>query len=169
MVEICKINEKISFWDKLFKEDIVRQANFVEIVGWLGFFTFSCLIVFLLPVQVDITVPVQSVQFSRITQSSSSIEADLDQMYFSKVRIDQEAHIDIRLNTGEKIELPGKVTSIDLQSGQATGKIYITLIAPQQKIANVGNFCKVNARIVIERKPLTNIFIGGNKIKDFII
>jgi len=169
MAEIRKMNKKISFWDKLFKEDIVRQANFVEIVGWFGFVAFACLVIFLLPIQVDITIPAQSAHFSKTDQSSSIIEADLDQMYFSKVRVDQGVHIDIQLDTGKKIKLDGKVIAVDLQPGQAIGKVYINLISQQQETVHVDNLRKVNARIVIERKSLINIFIGNNKIKDFIL
>lgn len=168
MAEIKNIGKKASFWDKIFREDIVRQANFVEILGWVGLAGFVCLAAFLLPVQMDVTVPAKAVRLQK-TASPWPMEADLEQMYFPKVRIGQIAHIAIRLGSGEKVEITGKVAAVELQPGQSIGKIYINPIDQEQKAEKIDNIIEVGLRIVIDRRSMKNIFMGGGKIKNFIL
>ncbi len=161
-------NKKNLFWDKLFKDDVVHQANFVEIAGWLGFAAFACFIMLILPVRMDITVPVRSAHVASAPTAVGTIEAELDQAYFLQVHAGQKVQIEAQARSGARVKLAGKVAAVDLQPGNPVGKVFIEPFIEQKQPLDLNNLIKVNARIVTDRKRLVNIFMGENKIKDLI-
>ena len=152
--------KKTSLWDKILKQDIGRQANLVEFMGWLGLVGFAILVGILCTVKINITVPAIEAMLVELPSKDFVVEAGVSEEHVSAIIKNQRVNLIFLPTDGEKIKSPGKIVEITpkLNSTALIIKVKPDLDAHTLKTLSQ-NLKDIRLRIITQRKGLISLFI----------
>jgi len=151
---------KIDFWDKVLKENIKKQANFVEYMGIIGLVLFFILVALLWTIRIDLTVPAHEAKIINDAYGGTLIKAQILEVYKSSIQKDQEAKIVFVLDGKKKLKTTGKI--IDIRDKGISIPLDV-IVKPNPGIGFHGILKEqpkdILMRIIIERKRFISFFI----------
>lgn len=149
--------EKNTFWDKIFKQDILLQANVVEMIGWAGLVIFIGLIYIFWTARIDLTIPVKEPQWVK----AGVIKANVSKDYARQLVIGQEAVIAV-ISDGQGHRIKGNIIEVNFDKGFDFVSVLIKSFesGKKEEIKNV--------RILLKGKLLRGLFIRKEFISDVL-
>lgn len=158
--------KKILFLDRIFRQKISHQANFIEVLGWVGIMAFFYLVVYFLTVKIDIGVPAQAISLSDERPSLITIDFEMNKEHFPKLHVGQSVLIDIQL-LAKNTKLEGKVALIDSTFESTICRVSLDPVV--LNIKDIGEMEKTPVRLIIDRKSLVNVLMGDMTASDFLM
>jgi len=154
-------NLKKDFLASVFKQDIKKQANFVEWVGWVGLVIFAIFVCILWTVNIDITVPAQNVKFVNLPlKDNFVIEAEVSDDYALFIKKGQKVNVKILSTLGERINIISTILDVAPQPNSMNLAIRTDLVlSPFSAQAFSEKIKNMTMRIVVDRKNIINFLI----------
>ncbi|HNV23287.1 MAG TPA: hypothetical protein PLH56_00055 [Candidatus Omnitrophota bacterium] len=149
------------FLDKIFEEDIQKQANCVEVLGWVGLVVFVFLLAVLWTAKFDVTVPADHVKLVSLPSDNSFIlEGEIAELYAASIKKGQKVHVQITTHQNEVL----KVTSAISEAYPKTGTLSLIIkVAPMLDAGKLQAISKeiknISLRVIVEQKRLVTLFL----------
>ena len=149
-----------SLWDKILKQDIDRQANLVEFMGWIGLVGFIILAGLFWTVKINITVPAIEAKLIELPSRNFVVEAEVSEHHASSISEKQRVNLKFLSIQGKKIEASGEIIEIrpKVNTTALMVKVKPNLNTETLKIL-YRNPKNVRLRIIIQRKRLISLLI----------
>ena len=158
--EFKKEKKRFFFWDKILKQDINKQANFVELMGWLGLIAFLILAGILWTVKINVTVPAKEAKLVEWSSGYFVVEAEVLEKYASNISEKQKVSLRFLSTQGEKIRASGEIVEIGPKINVVVLMIKVKPDLDMQTLKKfAGNLRSIQLRIIIQRKKLISLFI----------
>ncbi len=156
-------NPKTDFLAAVFKQDLKKQATFIEFAGWIGLTVFIVLACALWTVKIDITVPAQNVKFVNLAASKDNfvIEAEVLDEYASFVKKGQKVNVKISSSAlDEKFDITSTIIEIKQEPDSMNLIIRANPVLDMNILQTLSTKIKnITMRIVINRKNVINLFL----------
>jgi hypothetical protein len=151
---------KISFWSTIFKQDVHKQANFVELMGWVGLIVLVVVMSVLWTVVIDITVPATEAKCVKLGSGELIIEAVVLKQYAFSVKENQQANIKFLTTHNEKIESLGEIIDIEQRQEAASSMIKVGPISGRAVFPKIPSqeLKSIQLRIIVQKKKLIDLF-----------
>lgn len=137
-----------TFWERLFRQDIVRQANIVEVVGWVGLFAFAVSLYFFWTAKVTLMVFAQPETYI----DEQTLEASVTGDYSPQTLLGRTVSIQSVHEEGEWTILGDVQKARYLRKGEA--------LAVQVRCHEQVDLATVERmRISLDDRPLRTLFV----------
>ena len=152
--------ERVLLWDMLLKDNIIHQANFVEIMGILGIILIAVSIGFLWIIKIDITIPAEKGEFVKTSSGEYIVQAKVLSSFISSVKEKQKVAMEISLKNDMKVKAFGDIADVDRESGNSHIILTIKPDISKQILAQYAKEYKgIHLRVILEKKRFINLFI----------
>ncbi|MBL7131832.1 MAG: HlyD family secretion protein [Candidatus Omnitrophica bacterium] len=149
-----------SLWDKILKQDIDRQANLVEFMGWIGLVGLVILAGLFWTVKINITVPAIEAKLIELPSRNFVVETEVSEHHASSISEKQRVNLKFLSIQGKEIEASGKIVEIQPKTNSTALIIKVKPDLDTKTLETLSqNLKDIRLRIIIQRKRLTSLFI----------
>jgi len=158
--KINKEKKSASLWNRVLKQDIYQQANFVEFMGWIGLVVFLVLLGMLWTVKIDVTIPATEAKLVELSSGDFVIEAKLAEKYVSNISKKQLVNLKFLSAQNDKIKSNGEIIETKQKPDSAALMIKIKPTLDTQTLQVLSQDLKsIQPRIIIQEKKLISLLL----------
>ena len=159
--KIQPLPRRKSFLDKIFEEDLKKQANFVEFLGWAGLIVFIFLLAALWTVKFDVTVPADHVKLISLPSDNTFVlEGEIAELYASSIKKGQQVNVKITTHQKEVLKSSGVIFELYPKIGTLSLIIKVEVLGKKFESKDLSKDIKnILLRVVVEEKRLVFLFI----------